>query len=318
MKIHVFRTPRWCANPHVQTSWGAFFRKIPRVATEIHQVPLRDGHVLNADFAKARGHHKMTCIVLHGLTGSANSHYVRGIQKKVAEHIPECATFAVNHRGSLGHACPSLQSPQLYHAGLEEDIQDAIQYVRQTWPETSIQILGISLSGNMVVRALGLGLLPDVERAMAVSVPFELAAAANKVDQGIGPLYRRYLVERMKDIIRHKVDYLPLLPKDVCLDELHSFWAFDNFVVAPIHGFRNVHQYYKVASSRQFVPAIQQPLLVVQSMDDPLVPASVWPSSSMLPECVAFEAYDRGGHVGFMSHEGYWLETRVVQWLRDH
>lgn len=322
MKIRRFITPWWMRNRHIQTSWGAFFRSDISLEITSQRVLLRDGHSLFADFKEAKisseaGQEPTTiCILLHGLTGSASSHYVRGIQKNVHELIPECASFAVNHRGSLGHECPSLESPVLYHAALEEDLQDILLHVKQHWPHAKILLLGVSLSGNMIVRALGLGLLPEVDAAMAISVPFELQAAAEAVDKGIGRLYRRYLVERMKDIIQLKQDYLTGLRDDVDIKSLHSFWALDNFVVAPLHGFRNVHDYYREASSRQYIPLITQPLLIIQSLDDPLVPSSVWPSSCLLPACVEFEAYDCGGHVGFMNAQGYWLETRVVEWIQ--
>jgi len=169
----------------------------------------------------------------------------------------------------------------------------------------------------MLVRALGLGCLPLLSKAMAISVPFELAMVSDQVDKGMGLLYRRYLINRMKKIVLQKQAHTPFLTQPDAIHQYNSFWAFDNFVIAPMHGFRNVHHYYREASSRQYVGAIEQPLLIVQALDDPLVPVKAWPSPKQIPKNVEFEAYDRGGHVGFISPQGYWLEQRILQWLVD-
>lgn len=323
MQVRHFKTPWWLKNPHLQTSWGAFFRPEVTVDARRVHIPLRDNTLLYAESVLPAGYEdtderlKTVCVILHGLTGSASSHYVRGFQKAIQASGLPVLSLAVNHRGSLGLDCPAFAAPTLYHAGIVDELQDILAFVMDKYPSASIRFIGVSLSGNMLVRALGLGLLPAVSKAMAISVPFELHAAADQVDKGMGRLYRRYLVQRMRAIITIKQQHLPDLPQRVQLAKLGTFWGVDNFVVAPMHGFRNVHHYYKEASCREVMSEIHQPLLIIQSLDDPLVPLSAWPATRNLPDCVDFEAYDRGGHVGFISPDGYWLEWRIVQWLSE-
>jgi predicted alpha/beta-fold hydrolase len=327
--IRSFNTPRWLRNNHLQTAWGSFFRKKQTIKAERLFIPLRDGVCLAADYVlpshQSEERIEEVLLLLHGLTGSSESHYVVGFQKAILNAGLNVATIAINHRGSLGINCPALTSPTLYHAGVETDIQDCIAFVRERWPSASIRALGVSLSGNMLVRALGLNLLPELASAMAISVPFELQAASNQVDKGLGLLYRRYLVNRMQGIVALKKKHSSSLNMKCAVDQycshslswgkLRSFWGMDNFIIGPLHGFRNVHHYYREASSRHLIQHIRQPLLIIQAADDPLVPTSAWPASSQIPDNVEFEAYDRGGHVGFISPEGYWLEHRVLRWL---
>lgn len=325
MAIQHFKTAKWLSSGHLQTIWGSFFRPKTTVNVEAIDIPLRDNTQLKCELSWPASDTQrvlldeggIICVLMHGLTGSADSHYIKGIQKAIADSSLDIVTLAINHRGALGHLCPARHKSRLYHAGLVDDIQDTIEEVRRQWPKARIFMFGASLSGNMLVRALGVNALSQVERVMAVSVPFDLAMVADAVDQGLGKIYRRYLANRMKGIIALKQKYIENMPNAHFAQELKSFWALDNFVVAPLHGFRNVHHYYRECSSRPVMKNITQPLLVVQAMDDPLVPPAAWPGLDDLPDCVEFEGYDRGGHVGFIDNKGYWLERRVIQWLMD-
>ena len=299
----------------MQTSWAAFFRRTPTLLTQELIVQLRDGAQLTTAVLPAKVAPQAICLFFHGITGSANSHYVQGMLKAIADSNLPVTTIAVNHRGSLGELCRTQDSPKFYHAGMVEDIQDVIAHTSELWPGVPIFACGVSLSGNMLVRGLGKGLLPELKASMVVSVPFDLKMSADAVDAGIGRLYRAYLLRRMRKLLAWKQAALPWYAQPERLKKLHSFWGFDGLVIGPLHGFRNAYHYYREASSRSWVKHIRQPLLVIQSLDDPLVPAKAWPAQSDIPACVNFEAYNRGGHVGFIDYQGYWLERRIVSWL---
>jgi uncharacterized protein len=46
---------------------------------------------------------------------------------------------------------------------------------------------------------------------------------------------------------------------------------FDSAVTAPVFGYKDVWDYYNRASSTNKLPDIKTPLLVIQSLDDPIV-----------------------------------------------
>jgi predicted alpha/beta-fold hydrolase len=107
------------------------------------------------------------------------------------------------------------------------------------------------------------------------------------------------------------------------LAELKTFRQFDNAITAPLHGFRNVDDYYTRSSSRQYLHRIRVPTLIIHALDDPFLPADAIPSDKDLAPSVTLELSPHGGHVGFVagSHPGkaqYWLESRICERLRKH
>jgi uncharacterized protein len=46
---------------------------------------------------------------------------------------------------------------------------------------------------------------------------------------------------------------------------------FDSAVTAPVFGYQDVWDYYNRASSTNKLPDIKTPLLIIQSLDDPIV-----------------------------------------------
>jgi hypothetical protein len=43
------------------------------------------------------------------------------------------------------------------------------------------------------------------------------------------------------------------------IDGLKTLWEFDDLLTSPLHGFKNVHDYYEMDSCRQYLTKIQVP-----------------------------------------------------------
>ena len=104
---------------------------------------------------------------------------------------------------------------------------------------------------------------------------------------------------------------------------IDTIYDFDDLVTAPLHGFRSAEDYYQRSSSRQFIPGIRIPTLLIHAEDDPLMTPDVIPTSNELPPCVQFDLCTHGGHVGFIQgqlplHADYWLDQRVESWLQGY
>ena len=81
-----FQPPLWLRNPHLQTLWGPLGRSLPEVERHSEWLPLADGDRLLLDWAGPERHPgQLTVILLHGLSGCSDSHYMRGIQKALAD-----------------------------------------------------------------------------------------------------------------------------------------------------------------------------------------------------------------------------------------
>jgi predicted alpha/beta-fold hydrolase len=90
-----------------------------------------------------------------------------------------------------------------------------------------------------------------------------------------------------------------------------SFWEFDDVYIAPLHGFEHVRDYYESASPARHLHQGQWPLLIIQSEDDPLVPATGFPELASMPSNVQVKRFRQGGHVGFLN----WVNGRLESQL---
>ena len=107
------------------------------------------------------------------------------------------------------------------------------------------------------------------------------------------------------------------------LSAIDSFWQYDDRVVAKLHGFDDVHDYYKRSSSRQYLKSITVPTLVIHAIDDPFMTAEVLPGQDELSPFVQLEFTQQGGHVGFIAggfpfKPVYWLEQRIPEFFLEH
>ena len=313
----------WLQHAHLQTLYPALLRRsaTPPLRRERFNTP--DGDFFDVDFC-GEGNAPLV-LLLHGLTGSSKSSYIKGLQQALLQQGLRSATL--NFRGCSGEYNRLARS---YHSGETEDIQFLYQTLRQREPHTKFAAVGFSLGCNVLLKWLG----EQRERlqlsaAVAVSVPLLLAPCASKLDNGFSKLYRANLLRELKHYIRAKQQHLQQLGITAEADKLkqlgdlssiQSFWQYDDRVVAPLHGFHNVHDYYQRSSSRQFLKNITVPTLIIQAVDDPFMTPAVLPEPSELSPTVRLEICQAGGHVGFVTGKNplqpqYWLEQRILAFL---
>ncbi len=317
-----FHPPWWLANAHVQTLWATLFRRSgPHPAWRPERLELEDGDFLDLHWSGS-GDGPLV-LVLHGLEGSAHSPYVRGL---VAAVVARGWRAVVLHfRGCSGE--PN-RLPRSYHSGETGDLQRVVTLLREREPATPLAAVGYSLGGNVLLKWLGeQGAGAGVAAAAAVSVPLLLDEAARRMQRGFSRLYQSVLLASLRRSLAAKMRRMEMAAVDpALLGELTDFWRFDDAVTAPLHGFRDVHDYYARSSSRQFLHAIRVPTLVLHALDDPFMTPAVVPGEEELSPAVTLELSDHGGHVGFVTADGpwrprYWSEERIVthfaEWLKS-
>lgn len=322
-----FQPAWWLNNAHLQTLFPPFFRRIkgPK-GLKRERLITPDNDFLDIDCCGEEG--QPIVILLHGLTGSSQSGYIKGLQHTLA--ILGFRTVALNFRGCSGE---SNRLARCYHSGETEDVHFLYQTLRQREPETRMAAIGFSLGGNVLLKWLGeQGKRLDLFAAIAVSVPLVLSICATKLDQGFSKIYRQNLLSELKQYVRLKLQHLETLGliqeankirQLGSLDAIDSFWKYDDVVVARLHGYRDVHDYYQRSSSRQFLKSITVPTLVIQAIDDPFMTIEVLPEASELSPSVHLEKTQGGGHVGFVAgsfpfRPRYWLEQRIPEFLMQH
>jgi predicted alpha/beta-fold hydrolase len=102
-----------------------------------------------------------------------------------------------------------------------------------------------------------------------------------------------------------------------------DFWIFDHEVTARLNGFKDVHDYYQLSSSRQYLKLIKTPTLILHAKDDPFMNPQTPPTENELSDHITLELSAHGGHVGFVSGRNpfkmkYWLEERVLRHLQGY
>jgi predicted alpha/beta-fold hydrolase len=322
-----FRPAWWLRNAHAQTMFSHFFRRPPRVVRRRETLPLADGDFLDMDWhypASWQQNHPLA-LVVHGLTGSSESLYVRGLQAALS--VRGWASAALNCRG----ADRQNNLPLAYHAGSSADLRQALEYVQHRHPRAPRAIVGYCLGGNTTLKLLGETTSDALVFAgVAVSVPLLLSLCADRMDKGFSRIYRRRFMSELTAHWEEKAQHLECSGNAAaarCVRDrlrcgpFHSFWQFDNDLVAPLHGFQDARDYYDQCSARQLLHRITTPTLVIQAQDDPFMMPGVLPDARELSPAVHFELSRRGGHVGFIEggtprSPHYYLERRIPDFLQ--
>ena len=318
-----FQPATFTANRHIQTILPILLRGNSAIQCIYQQLTLPDGDFLDLAWNKipARMDSEPIVVIFHGLEGSINSPYAKGITRAldklgwnvVLMHFRNCS-----NRGNL--------AARTYHSGETDDASYVLDRLRETYPQAPLLAVGYSLGGNMLLKLLGERKTEvPLQAAVAVSVPLLLNICADQMRSGFSKIYQHYLLQKMKRKLLDKFrqhDYQSLIglnKKDV--HNIKDFWEFDAAFTAPINGFNGAQDYYMKSSSRQYLGGIQIPTLIIHSVDDPFMTPEVIPHENELSDSVCLELSQQGGHVGFVSGHllkpRFWLEERIPEYFSN-
>lgn len=313
----------WLPGPHAQTLGGRLLRPRRSPAYRRERWTTPDDDFLDLDFAfdpDRRGDGRPLVLVLHGLEGCSDSGYVRTCCLRLLER--ELRPVALNFRSCSGE--PNRR-PRFYHSGETGDPAWVLSRLRQRWPSAPLGAVGFSLGGNALLKLLGErgpGAADLLDAAVAVSVPYRLAAGAGALEEGMGWLYTAYFLRSLRRSVRAKVRRRG---HDFDLERLArtgTLRAFDDAFTAPVHGFEDAADYYRRSSAARWLEGIRVPTLVLQSRDDPFLPADALPEAELRRQpWVVAAVQDRGGHVGFVEGSApwradFWAEREAARFLR--
>ena len=315
-----FRPARWLTHRHLQTMFPSLpwaWRERAPLRREVLDLP--DGDVTVVDWLADADELPMSApllVILHGLEGSAESAYARMLMQNAYDrgwrpfvlHSRDCGDY----RNRL---------PRRYHAGETGDIRFFLRRLQEQGQRGPMLAVGYSLGGNILLKYLGESATDSrLQAAGAVCVPLDLYKCSEALNIGFSKVYQKHLLNNMKNSVRHKFDqHTAAFDWDRAM-KAQSFAEFDDAVTAPLHGFKNMNDYYDKCSSAQFLKDIARPTLIINSMDDPFMTPDVIPRPDMLSEHVRLEVADAGGHVGFIEggtpwRPVYYLPRRILGFL---
>ncbi len=237
--MNEYRPAWWVPGPHVKTLWGRFVRRPPVVHTRREQWDTPDGDVLDVDRLDSATLESPRLILLHGLEGTARSHYARGMLDH-ARARGWGADFLLFR--SCGGALNRTR--RFYHSGDTADLDLVVRRNRHDYPSAPLLLAGFSLGGNVLLKWLAERRDSGVAAAAAISVPFDLARGARHIDKGFAKVYQANFIASLKRKVYAKLEQFPDLVDRRKLDAVRSIYEFDELLTAPLHGFAGADDYY--------------------------------------------------------------------------
>ncbi|MBL3655715.1 YheT family hydrolase [Fulvivirga sediminis] len=311
-----YKPPFYLKNPHLATVIPSTFRKIKGVQYQRERITTSDDDFLDLDWLK-KGSDQLI-IISHGLEGSATRPYVMGMAKY----------FFQNGWDALGWNCRSCsgemnKKARFYHHGATEDLQEVIQYARETYGYRKIALVGFSMGGSLTLKYVGEmanHIFPEIKAAVAFSVPVDLASSVNKLAEKSNDFYRKRFLKKLEEKIKIKSANFPELIKYQDFEDIKYFPDFDNLYTAPLHGFKDAADFYHQASASEYMYKSKVPILIVNAKNDPFLGDGCFPYADCeKAEQVYLETPQYGGHVGFSlaGSEFNYMEKRTLKFVNE-
>jgi len=317
---YIYRPAWWVPGAHLQTLWGKFARRRPSVAVKSVVIDTPDGDVVELVRVEAPSD-APRLILLHGLEGTVRSHYVSGMLAEAASRGWGADLLVFRGCGPQPN-----RARRFYHSGETADLALAIRHVSATFPDAPMVLAGVSLGGNVLLKWLGehgSDLPANIVAAAAVSVPFDLERGSRFISVGFSKVYERHFLRTLKRKALAKLSRYPDLFNVDALMRVNTLYGFDDVVTAPVHGFRDAHDYYSRSSSLGWLERIRVPTLLVSAVDDPFLPSDVLDEVRVIAQrnaALRIDFVEKGGHVGFVGgrlpwRPIYYAERRVMDFF---
>lgn len=214
----------------------------------------------------------------------------------------------------------------MYHSGETTDADLFVRRIAAERPGRAIHVMGVSLGANVLLKWLGeqgASVPHEIQRAAAVSTPFDLGAGSRYLEQGLSNVYVRHFVRSLRAKAVAALEKHPTLPVDRSrLMTAQTFWEFDDVFTGPVHGFAGADDYYRRSSSIGFLSRVTVPTLLYSAVDDPFLPPIVLDRVREIAAgnpLLRIEFTPHGGHVGWVAGPPwapvYHMEGRVANWF---
>jgi predicted alpha/beta-fold hydrolase len=315
-----FRPRKFLSGGHIQTIASFLFpRRITLPTPEERLIEVEPGiHVLCHCHWQIDRHAALTVIVVHGLEGSTESNYMRGIAEKGLASGMNVVRMNQRTCGGTDHLAPTL-----YHSGRSDDVMAVANALIEDDGISRFALCGFSMGGNIVLKTAGewedRG--PAEFRAVAAVCPaMDLAASADALHHPANRLYEQYFLWKLKTRMRNKVRCFPGQYDLSRLRGLKSLRDFDDKVTAYYSGFDGAADYYARAAAANVVDKIAVPAYILYARNDPFI--RVTPETRRKVDSnrnITYVETEDGGHCAFIAeadgYDGHFAERAVVDFF---
>ncbi len=310
-------TPKFLLkNGFITTVYSGLARRVS-LPQDRERITLEDGDFLDLDWSYAKTKSKKLIVLLHGLEGHGQRPYVTGAAKLFNANGIDAV--CVNFRGCSGHDNLKYYS---YHSGATADLEAVIQHVITQRNYSALYLKGISLGANIILKYLGeRQTVPvEVKAAIAVSVPCDLAGAAEALHTLKNKLYHDRFLKHLVKRLEQKQERFPEHLTKAEVASIKTLYDFDEVYTSKAHGFKNAAAYYEACASLQFLPQITRPTLIINALNDSFLSPRCYPvKAAKTNPNLYLEMPNYGGHSGFVAKNNiYYNERRALDFCNRH
>jgi uncharacterized protein len=304
-------------------SWGnpRYFPRLPSPTPRYFDVDATERVLAHCHWQR-RPWERPTLLALHGLNGSSDAHYMKGLAAKAFARGMNVVRLNQRNCGDTEHL-----SAGLFHSGLTADAAHVVDELARVDGLEAIAVAGYSLGGNLALKLAGeYGAYAPRElvAVAAVSPIIEIEQCVRALERPSNAIYQWNFVKDLKRRVKRKARFWPGLYDMKKLASIRTVREFDAAYTAPYFGFDSAEDYYYRASSMRVVDRIRVPALIITSEDDPFVPSQPFydPKVTGNPH-IDLRVCAHGGHCGFVGpssadDDGYWAERQIVEFVARH
>jgi predicted alpha/beta-fold hydrolase len=328
-KVH-YPNPLLC-NGHLQTIAYSIQRhwynsKFP-LGYEHEYITLKDGGQTSFCWPTVKGVRiplKDNCplvIILAGLTGGTHDVYVYNTMNECVRNSIGCVLL--NHRGCSGN---KLTTPFIYCAGYTDDLDTAVAYMLEKYPNHCLYGVGYSLGANILCKYLGeKGDKCAIMGAVSFCNPIDLYEVELHMKRTfMGRIYKKQLgkhqIRKLKEHFSIFKDYFMKNYRTNLEKEVTKFkdnYDFDTVFTSKIFPYHTAYNYYRKGSCILKLDDIKVPCILVQAYDDPI--SSVFPYDEISENSnIILAVVPCGGHCGL--YDGLlpkqWVGAPVVELIK--
>jgi predicted alpha/beta-fold hydrolase len=309
-------------NGHLQTVAGTFIRRtfaLNAPEERLFRVDAESQLKGMCHWQPGKRREVPVIVIVHGLEGSSDSNYLRGIADKAFARGYHA--IRMNQRNCGG---TELLTPTLYNSGMSSDYRAVLLELIADGFQ-NIFFAGYSMGGNLVTKMAGEWAenAPRELRGVAAVCPaMDLSACADALQEPQNFFYQRHFVKGLLERYRRKVELFPDRYSPNGFGPIRTVREFDDAITGPAFGYKDAEEYYEAAGAKRVIDRVRVPLLLMTAKDDPFVPyESFVRAKAEANPAVQFIAPEHGGHCGFISKwpgtERHWAEERVVEFIAN-
>lgn len=311
-------------NGHAMTIAAAFVPRrfnLPPAEARRFQVDQDSSLLGHCHWQPGKGKEAPVLVLVHGLEGSSDSNYMRGIAEKAFHrgfHV-----VRLNQRNCGG---TEALTPTLYNSGMSGDYRAVFEELSDGDGFEQLFFAGYSMGGNLVAKMageFGTAAPPALRAVCTVCPAIDLAPCADALERWDNYPYQRHFVSGLMSHYSRKQKLFPRLYSTNGLPPIRTVRQFDDFIIAPRFGYRDAQDYYESVSAKRVTAQIRVPFLLITAQDDPFVPYPSFLAAKVADNpAIRLIAPPHGGHCGFVSkHAGaerFWAEQRIVDFCQHH